>query len=102
VSKCLALISNHCCTAYCLSAGDHKQLRPKVESYELSVQAGRGHTLNVSLFERLVLAGMPHTSLAVQHRMHPDISQLIKHTYPTLQVRPSCCVSHWAPALKPA
>lgn len=61
-------------------------LPPKVESYELSVQAGRGHSLNVSLFERLVEAGMPHKSLAVQHRMHPDISQLVKHTYPALQV----------------
>src|SRR5689334_7323706 len=36
-------------------AGDHKQLRPKVESYDLTVQSGKGHTLNVSLFERLVL-----------------------------------------------
>lgn len=71
-----------------LLAGDHKQLRPKVESYELSVQAGRGHTLNVSMFERLVLSGTPHSSLAVQHRMHPDISRCIKHTYPHLQVRP--------------
>ena len=71
-------------------AGDHKQLRPKVESYELSVQAGRGHTLNVSLFERLVLAGMPYTTLAVQHRMHPDISRLVKHTYPALQVGRPC------------
>ena len=66
--------------------GDHKQLRPKVDTYELSVQAGRGHSLNVSLFERLVMAGLPHTTLEVQHRMHPDISSLIKHTYPVLQV----------------
>lgn len=73
-----------------MPAGDHKQLRPKVESYHLSVQAGRGHTLNVSLFERLVLSGMPHTTLAVQHRMHPDISKLIKHTYPALQVSRLC------------
>jgi len=38
-------------------------------NWGLSVQAGRGYTLNVSLFERLVLSGVPHTSLAVQHRM---------------------------------
>lgn len=58
-----------------IQIGDHKQLRPKIESFELSVHANRGHTLNVSLFERLVEAGMPHTSLQVQHRMHPDISR---------------------------
>jgi superfamily I DNA and/or RNA helicase len=58
-----------------IQIGDHKQLRPKVESYDLSVQADRGHSLNVSLFERLVTAGMPHSTLAVQHRMHPDISR---------------------------
>lgn len=75
-----------------LFTGDHKQLRPKVEHYELSVQAGRGHSLNVSLFERLVQAGMPHATLAVQHRMHPDISRLIRHTYPDLQVREVWCV----------
>ncbi|WIA14242.1 hypothetical protein OEZ85_002778 [Tetradesmus obliquus] len=76
-------------TQHLIQIGDHKQLRPKVESYELSVQAGRGHSLNVSLFERLVTAGAPHTTLAVQHRMHPDISRLIKHTYPALQDHPS-------------
>ena len=72
-------------TQHLVMIGDHKQLRPKVEFYELSVQAGRGHTLNVSLFERLVLGGFPHAALAVQHRMHPEISALIKHTYPSLQ-----------------
>jgi hypothetical protein len=72
-------------TQHLVMIGDHKQLRPKVECYELSVQAGRGHTLNVSLFERLVLGGFPHATLAVQHRMHPEISALIKHTYPSLQ-----------------
>lgn len=62
-------------TQHLIQIGDHKQLRPKVESYELSVQAGRGHSLNVSLFERLVTAGAPHTTLEVQHRMHSDISR---------------------------
>eukprot|EP00775_Hariotina_reticulata_P004273 gene4273-4526_t len=72
-------------TQHLIMIGDHKQLRPKVEHYDLSVQAGQGHSLNVSLFERLVVAGFPHATLAVQHRMHPDISALIKHTYPSLQ-----------------
>ncbi len=77
--------------------GDHQQLRPKVESYELQVQSGKGHQLNVSLFERLVRAGFPHTTLAVQHRMHPDVSSLIRHTYPALEDHPS--VAHRPPVL---
>lgn len=45
--------------------GDHKQLRPKAEVYDLTVQAGKGYRLNMSLFERLVLEGYPHSVLAV-------------------------------------
>jgi AAA domain len=45
--------------------GDHKQLRPKCEVYDLSVQAGKGHRLNMSLFERLVIEGYPHAVLEV-------------------------------------
>jgi hypothetical protein len=45
--------------------GDHQQLRPKVESYKLQKESGCGYDLNVSLFERLVLAGHPCTMLRV-------------------------------------
>ncbi|KAG8459015.1 hypothetical protein KFE25_006560 [Diacronema lutheri] len=64
--------------------GDHKQLRPKVATYALQAEAHGGHGLNVSLFERLVLAGVPHITLNVQHRMLPAISSLIRPTYPDL------------------
>ncbi|KIX03284.1 uncharacterized protein Z518_06836 [Rhinocladiella mackenziei CBS 650.93] len=65
--------------------GDHKQLRPKVNNYSLTVEKGEGFDLNRSLFERLVLTGYPHTTLSEQHRMRPEISQLIRHlTYPDL------------------
>ena len=53
--------------------GDHKQLRPKVNNYELTIEKGEGYNLNMSLFERLVLAGVPHTTLNLQHRMRPEI-----------------------------
>lgn len=66
--------------------GDHKQLRPKINNYALSVEKGDGFDLNRSLFERLILQGYPHTVLQKQHRMHPDISVLIKELiYPELQ-----------------
>lgn len=65
--------------------GDHKQLRPKVNNYSLTVEKGDGFDLNRSMFERLVLRGYPHSTLSKQHRMCPEISQLIRHlTYPDL------------------
>ncbi|KAJ4366237.1 hypothetical protein N0V83_007873 [Neocucurbitaria cava] len=66
--------------------GDHKQLRPKVNNYDLTVEKGDGYNLNVSLFERLVLNGVSHTTLNKQHRMRPEISTLIRSlTYPELE-----------------
>ncbi|KAL2826644.1 P-loop containing nucleoside triphosphate hydrolase protein [Aspergillus cavernicola] len=65
--------------------GDHKQLRPKINNYALSVEKGTGYDLNRSLFERLVEQGYPHCTLARQHRMVPEISSLVRNlTYPDL------------------
>ncbi|KAG2151638.1 P-loop containing nucleoside triphosphate hydrolase protein [Suillus bovinus] len=69
--------------------GDHKQLRPKVNNYKLTVEKGDGFELNRSLFERLVLKGFPHETLTAQHRMRPEISAFIrKITYPDLTDAP--------------
>ena len=66
--------------------GDHKQLRPRVSNHALTVEKGDGFDLNMSLFERLVLAGYPTTTLTEQHRMSPAISSIIRHlTYPDLR-----------------
>ncbi|KAI0085776.1 P-loop containing nucleoside triphosphate hydrolase protein [Irpex rosettiformis] len=65
--------------------GDHKQLRPKVENYQLTVEKGDGYDLNRSLFERLVLREYPHQTLSKQHRMRPEIANLVRQlTYPDL------------------
>ena len=69
--------------------GDHKQLRPKINNYELSVEKGTGYDLNRSLFERLILQGHRHSELKQQHRMHPDISAFSRAlTYPELKDGP--------------
>ncbi|KIJ57325.1 hypothetical protein M422DRAFT_73113 [Sphaerobolus stellatus SS14] len=69
--------------------GDHKQLRPKVNSYLLTVEKGEGYDLNKSLFERLVLKGYPHKTLKMQHRMRPEISKFVQSlTYPDLSNAP--------------
>ena len=65
--------------------GDHKQLRPKVSNYLLSVEKGEGYDLNRSLFERLLIKAYPHQTLLKQHRMRPEISSLVRSlTYPDL------------------
>lgn len=76
--------------------GDHKQLRPKVNNYELTVEKENGFDLNKSLFECLVLKDYPHQVLVQQHRMQPEISSLVRLlTYadlidaPRTQSRPS-------------
>jgi superfamily I DNA and/or RNA helicase len=70
--------------------GDHQQLRPKVNNYNLTVEKGEGFDLNRSLFERLIRAGIPHITLRQQHRMCPEISSFVRQlTYPDLVDAPS-------------
>jgi superfamily I DNA and/or RNA helicase len=65
--------------------GDHKQLRPKINNYALSVEKGEGFDLNCSLFERLINQGARHATLHKQHRMAPQISVFARElTYPHL------------------
>lgn len=69
--------------------GDHKQLRPKINNYALSVERGDGYDLNLSLFERLINQGAQHATLHKQHRMAPEISVLARElTYPHLRDGP--------------
>lgn len=69
--------------------GIRRQLRPKVNHYTLTVEKGEGYDLNRSLFERLVIKGYPHSTLLSQHRMRPEISDLVRRlTYPDLTDAP--------------
>ena len=82
-SHVLTALSGH--TKQLILIGDHKQLRPKVQNYRLTVEKGEGYNLNQSLFERLVLKGFPHNTLTRQHRMRPEISSFVRQmTYPEL------------------
>ena len=66
--------------------GDHQQLRPKTEIYNLA----RRHELDVSMFERLIDIGVPYTILNTQHRMRPEFSRLLTPSiYETLIDHPS-------------
>ena len=74
--------------------GDHQQLRPQTQNYELQHENRHGekYSLDVSLFERLVQPKgdwgirLPCSVLEIQRRMHPSIAQLVRDTlYPKLQ-----------------
>ncbi|XP_051871930.1 NFX1-type zinc finger-containing protein 1-like [Pristis pectinata] len=62
--------------------GDHRQLRPKVANYRNAAKM----RLDISLFERMVLNQIPFVQLSQQHRMRPEISQLmVPMFYPSLR-----------------
>jgi superfamily I DNA and/or RNA helicase len=111
----LAALSSQ--TQHLILIGDHLQLRPKTQEYELSVESRRGFNLDVSLFERLAnlppqpgagdatadiaqaaawpaAAGPQRRPLQVvtletQRRMLPAISELVRNTlYPGLKDAP--------------
>eukprot|EP00121_Abeoforma_whisleri_P003141 Awhi_evm1s2821 len=63
--------------------GDHKQLRPQIESYELSLEnKSNRHALDLSCFERLIKTSangvLPLSVLSHQHRQHPFLADLIR------------------------
>ncbi|XP_075772705.1 NFX1-type zinc finger-containing protein 1-like isoform X2 [Pelodiscus sinensis] len=53
--------------------GDHQQLRPKPADYTLE----KKFFLGISLFERMINNQVPYVQLLYQHRMRPEISQLL-------------------------
>ncbi|KAG0357837.1 hypothetical protein BGZ54_000164, partial [Gamsiella multidivaricata] len=79
-------------TQHLVLIGDHKQLRPQIETYTLSSDStiGKNYNLDKSLFERLVdkeskKNPLPLSHLTIQRRMRPEISSLIRNTlYPDL------------------
>ncbi len=56
--------------------GDHKQLRPKPTSLKMNE-----YNLHISLFERMVKNQIAHDSLEIQHRMRPQIADLVRWIY---------------------
>lgn len=74
-----------------IQIGDHRQLRPQILNYSLSLEtpAGQAWQLDRSQFERRAVGepGMlpaPVAQLNVQRRMRPEVSRLIRTVYPNL------------------
>lgn len=75
-----------------IQIGDHEQLRPQINTYDLSLESIRGKPfrLDESMFERLVNEkALSPAQLNIQRRMRPEISNLVRNTlYPELQDHP--------------
>jgi len=73
-------------TQHVIMIGDHQQLRPKTDLYQLAVESKKNYNLDLSMFERLVRVYkfQAHT-LSHQRRMRPCVSALISSIYPQLQ-----------------
>lgn len=70
-----------------IQIGDHQQLRPQINNYNLSLESPQGllYQLDRSQFERLSIGepgrtAFPVAQLNVQRRMRPQISTLIRKT----------------------
>ncbi|XP_038069894.1 NFX1-type zinc finger-containing protein 1-like [Patiria miniata] len=76
----ITTLSQHC--QHLILIGDHQQLKPNPAVYRLAKQ----YNLDISLFERLVNNNFPLQTLARQHRMRPEISEIMRnHFYKDLQ-----------------
>ncbi|KAL3847656.1 hypothetical protein ACJMK2_018557 [Sinanodonta woodiana] len=64
--------------------GDHKQLRPNPTVYKLA----KDYNLDLSLFERMTNNKFPFQCLQLQHRMRPEISELMHNIYSDLKDHP--------------
>ncbi|ETI26015.1 hypothetical protein G647_02792 [Cladophialophora carrionii CBS 160.54] len=73
--------------------GDPQQLRPEANEQMLSLESrvGRQYRLDESLLERLMMPqdvcaySLPASHLSVQRRMHPQIADITRLTYPYLE-----------------
>ena len=73
-----------------ISIGDPLQLRPEVSDQSLRMDKSSDYRLDESLFERMVSPDDPsalrlhYEHLSLQRRMHPDIADISRLTYPFL------------------
>ena len=73
--------------------GDHKQLKPPVETFKLR----REYNFDVSMMERLILNNLPFATLEKQNRMRIEFADLLLDIYPALQSNTSRISSNKAP-----
>lgn len=72
----ISVLTKH--TQHLIMIGDHQQLKPHIESYELEIK----YNFGISLFERMINNGIAYASLSYQRRMRPDFADFIRLIYP--------------------
>uniref|UniRef100_A0A6P7FVC7 NFX1-type zinc finger-containing protein 1-like n=1 Tax=Diabrotica virgifera virgifera TaxID=50390 RepID=A0A6P7FVC7_DIAVI len=78
-SHIITALTSHC--QHLILIGDHQQLKPSTASYHIETR----YKLNISLFQRMVDNNVECHTLNIQHRMRPEIANLIRPTiYPVL------------------
>uniref|UniRef100_A0A6P7GQM5 NFX1-type zinc finger-containing protein 1-like n=1 Tax=Diabrotica virgifera virgifera TaxID=50390 RepID=A0A6P7GQM5_DIAVI len=78
-SHIMTALTSHC--QHLILIGDHQQLKPSTASYHIETR----YKLNISLFQRMVDNQVECHTLNIQHRMRPEIANLIRPTiYPVL------------------
>ncbi|KAF5286003.1 hypothetical protein FQR65_LT13000 [Abscondita terminalis] len=83
-SHVVVSLTSHC--KHLILIGDHQQLRPSTSNYNME----KNYNLGISLFERMISNQLQCHVLDVQHRMRPEIANLIRPTiYPKLDNHPS-------------
>lgn len=75
----ISTLSNKC--EHLILIGDHKQLEPNPSVYKLAEK----YNLALSMFERMIENGLEFSCLMRQHRMRPEISNLVQDMYPGLE-----------------
>lgn len=71
----ISVLTKH--TQHLIMIGDHQQLKPHVESYDLE----KKFNFNISLFERLINNGINYVSLRQQRRMRPEFADFMRVIY---------------------
>eukprot|EP00808_Paulinella_micropora_P013955 g63805.t1 len=78
--------------------GDHQQLRPKIENYSLRMEARRHFDLDMSLFERLVLArSAEEQKLDLPMTIYPDLQDHVSTLHLRGTVKDVVFVKHENP-----
>ena len=71
----ISVLTKH--TQHLIMIGDHQQLKPHIESYELE----KKFNFNISLFERMINNGVNYVTLTNQRRMRPEFADFIRIIY---------------------
>ena len=74
--------------------GDHKQLRPSVNVFNLTKE----FKFDISMMERLISSHFPFKTLTTQSRMRPEMSFLLRDIYPSLKDNLSVVEKHKPPS----